>query len=645
VRGGAGILPPRYADFSIVAPHGRILPAKRETFVRAITIMLVALLFGLAAGPPARAADTEPTTRSHAVSMLGKPKLPADFPYFPYVNPNAPKGGEMALSAIGSFDNFNRFIVRGTPAGEIGRVYDTLLMPSADEAATAYGHLAKTVEIPADRMWVAFELRPEARFNDGTPVTAEDVAWTFNTLRTEGRPYYRQYYADVENVTVESPQRVVFHLKSNKNRELPLILGEMPVLPKHWWAGRDFSQPLTEPPLGSGPYKLDHFEFGRTVVYKRVDNWWAKDMPTGRGLYNFDTIRLEYFRDATVALEAFKAGHIDFRLENVAKQWANAYDFPARQQGLVKLDEIKHQLPTGMQGFAMNTRRPQFKDPRVRQALAWAFDFEWANKNLFYGAYKRDLSYFSNSELASSGIPKGAELALLEPYRDQLPKELFTQEYKLPVTDGSGNNREELKRSLELLKQAGYEVKDRKLVGPDGQPLSFEILLSEPTFERVSLPYAQTLAKIGIDARVRTVDPSQYQHRLDNYDYDMVIATFGESESPGNEQSAYWTCGSATQEGGENIMGVCSPVIDALVSKVVNASDRDTLVTATHALDRVLLWNWYMVPNWHLDYFRVAYWNKFARPDKVIRNGFTLDDWWLDPKLAAATDAGKASGK
>jgi microcin C transport system substrate-binding protein len=298
-----------------------------------------------------------------------------------------------------------------------------------------------------------------------------------------------------------------------------------------------------------------------------------------------------------------------------------------------------------MQGFAMNTRRPLFKDARVRQALAWAYDFEWANKNLFYNAYKRDLSYFSNSDLASSGVPQGAELALLEPFHGALPPELFTQPFRLPVTDGSGNNREELRRALELFRQAGYEVKDRKLVGPDGQQVSFEILLGEPVFERVVLPYAQTLAKIGIDVRVRTVDPSQYQHRLDSYDFDMVVASFGESESPGNEQTAFWTCGAAQQEGGENLMGVCSPAVDALVGKVVNAPDRDALVAATRALDRVLLWSWYMVPNWHLDYFRVAYWNKFARPDRPIRAGYVLDDWWVEPNLAAAAEAGKKTAQ
>ncbi len=603
--------------------------------------VVTALLLLLAAVAPAMATDQPPVLRAHALSMLGQPKLPADFKYFPYVNPDAPKGGEVALSAIGTFDSFNGFIVRGTAPEQLGRIYDTLLMPSADEAATAYGHLAQTVELPEDRMWVAFELRPQARFNDGTPVTAEDVVWTFNTLLKDGRPYYRQYYADVKEVVAESPSRVVFHFKSNQNRELPLILGEMPILPKHWWQGRDFAKPLTDRPLGSGPYRIDRFEFGRTIVYRRVENWWAKDMPTGRGLNNFDAIRIEYFRDATVALEAFKAGQIDCRRENIAKQWATAYDFPARQQGLVKLEEIPHHLPTGMQGFAMNTRRPLFKDKRVREALAWALDFEWANKNLFYGAYARDLSYFGNSDLASSGVPEGAELALLEPFRDQLPAELFTQPFRLPVTDGSGNNRKELARALELFKQAGYEVKDRKLVGPDGQQVSFEILLSEPSYERVALPYTQTLAKIGIDARVRTVDPAQYQRRLDVYDYDMTLASFGESESPGNEQTAYWSCAAAGQEGGDNVMGVCSKVIDALVDKVVNAKDRDAQVAAARALDRVLLWNWYLVPNWHLQYFRVAHWDKFGWPDVKIRSGYVFDDWWVDTKRAATTDTAK----
>jgi microcin C transport system substrate-binding protein len=601
--------------------------------------LLLAALAGLATR--GARADTAGPTRSHAVSLLAQPALPSDFPYFPYVNPDAPKGGEVALSAVGSFDSFHPFIVRGTPAGDIIRVYDPLLVASADEASTAYGHLAKTIEIAPDGMWVAFELRPEARFHDGKPVTAEDVAWTFDQLRKEGRPFYRQYYADVTDVAAESAARVVFHLKSNRNRELPLILGEMLVLPKHWWEGRDFSRPLTDPPLGSGAYRVDHVDFGRTVGYRRVTDWWAANLPTGRGRFNFDVMRTEYFRDPTVALEAFKAGQIDFRQENVAKQWATAYDFPAVGRGLVKKEQIRHHLPTGMQGFVMNTRRPQFKDPRVRQALAWVFDFEWANKNLFYGAYTRTKSYYSNSDFESSGLPSPDELALLEPFRDKLPPELFKQEFTLPVTDGSGNNREQLRQAYSMLKDTGWKLSDMKLVDGSGKQMAFEILLDEPAFERVALPYVQTLAKLGIDAHVRTVDPAQYQRLLDTYDFDMTVAVFGESDNPGNEQVGYWTTASGQQEGGDNLAGIADPVVDALVHRVINAGSRQQLITVTRALDRALLWGWYVVPHWHMQSYRVAYWDRFARPEKPIRAGLAFDTWWLDQTRAAATDAAR----
>jgi microcin C transport system substrate-binding protein len=590
------------------------------------------------------AAPSEAPLRTYGVSLLGTPSLPPDFKFFPYVNPDAPKGGEVVLSTVGTFDSFNPFIVRGTAAGDAFRVWDTLAIPNADEAETEYGLLAKVIELPADHMGVAFELRPEAKFNDGTPVTAEDVAWTFETLREKGRPYYRQYYGDVASVTVEGPRRVVFHFKSAANRELPMILGQLPVLPKHWWAGREFDKPLTDPPLGSGPYRVGRFEFGRTLSMERVPDVWSKDLPVMRGRNNFDTRRTEYFRDATVALEAFKAGQIDFREENIAKEWATAYDFPAVQKGLVKKELLTHHMPTGMQGFGMNTRRALFKDVRVRHALALAFDFEWANANLFYGSYTRTNSYFSNSELASSGIPEGAELALLDKYRDQLPPDLFTKPFQLPVTDASGNNREVLRAALALLEQAGWKVRDRKLVDANGQPFRFEILLDQPVWERVALPYVQWLAKLGIEAHVRTVDPAQYQRLTDTYDYDMIVVSIGETESPGNEQTGYWTCGSAKQEGGDNSMGVCSPVIDDLVQQVVSAPDRAHLVAATRALDRVLLAGWYVVPHWYLQSVRVAYWDRFGRPDKPVRTGLAFDSWWLDPVKAAATDAARRSG-
>jgi microcin C transport system substrate-binding protein len=606
-------------------------------------VALTWLLAGaILAGP---AASQVPPTRTTALSLTGAPALPPDFPYFPWVNPNAPKGGEVVLGAVGTFDSFNPFILRGTPAASASRVFETLTRRNEEgEPEAAYGHLAKTIEVAGDRSWVAFELRPEARFNDGTPVTAEDVAWSFNILREKGRPLYRQYWADVSSVEVDGPRRVVFHFRTNTNRELPVILGEVPVLPKHWWAGRDFERPLTDPPLGSGPYRVARAEFGRTVVMERVPDWWARDLPTGKGLDNFNTIRTEYFRDNTVALEAFKAGQIDFRTENNSKDWATAYDFPALRRGLVKKEDLPSHMPTGMQGFGMNTRRKLFQDPRVRQALALAFDFEWSNANLFYGSYERTSSYFSNSDLASSGVPEGAELALLEKFRDRLPPDLFTRPFELPKTDGSGNNREGLRHALALLKAAGWTVKDRRLVDAQGNPFSFEILLDQPAFERVALPYVQWLGRLGIEARVRTVDPAQYQGRMDSYDFDMTVVNFGESDSPGNEQLDYWSCGSARQEGGQNLMGVCDPVTDALVGEVIKAQSRDALVTATHALDRVLLWRWYVVPQWHQRAVHVAYWDRFGHPDVPVRTGLSFDSWWVDPVRAAATDAARSSG-
>ena len=608
--------------------------------VRRIAAVLT-ILAGLLPSPPALA---QAPLRSHALSLMGAAQLPPGFAHFPYANPNAPKGGEVALGAVGTFDSFSPHIVRGSPAGATLSIYDSLMRANADEAQVAYGHVAHTIEVAADARAVSFELRPEARFHDGAPMTAEDVAWSFQTLIAHGRPHYRQYWGDVAEVVVESPQRVTFRFKHADNRELPMILGQLDVLPKHWWAGRDFTKPLTEPPLGSGAWRIERFEFGRTVGLARVPDYWARELGTARGLANFDRRRTEYFRDPTVALEAFKAGQVDFRQENIAKDWATAYDFPAVRRGLVKKEEFRHRLPTGMQGFVMNTRREVFKDVRVRQALALVFDFEWANINLFHGAYTRSTSYFSNSSLASTGVPQGAELALLEKHRGQLPAALFTQEFRLPVTDGSGNNREVLRQALDLLRAAGWTIKDRKLVNAAGQPLRFEILLANPSFERVALPYVQWLARLGVEARVRTVDPAQFQRLSDSYDYDMAVEVFGQSESPGSEQRGYWTCDSAKHEGGQNSAGVCDPVVDALVETLVNAPDRATLETATRALDRVLLHGWYVVPQWHLASIRAAWWDRFGRVDVPIRAGMVFDAWWIDPPRAAATDAARRAG-
>ncbi len=587
--------------------------------------------------------------------VLGKPALPPDFPYFPYVNPNAPKGGEVHLAFGGTFDNFNPFILRGTaplgmvgswiilPGGSgsgasVGHVWESLLTSSADEGDAAYGHLAQTIELPQSRLWVAFDINPAAKFSDGTSVTAEDVAWSYNMLMAQGRPSFQVQFGDVKDVEVTGERRVVFHFKSNENRELPLLVGGLPVMPKHFFAGRDFSRPLTDPPIGSGPYRITSYSMGRDMVFQRNPDWWARDLPTGKGTNNFDTVRIDYYRDLTVAMEAFKAGDVDIRSENTAARWATAYDFPAVQKGLVIKHDFRHHLPTGLQGWAMNTRRPVFADARVRNALGLVYDFEWANKNLFYDNYTRTSSYFDNSDLASSGIPQGEELKLLEPFRKELPPDLFTQPFTLPVTDGSGNNRAQMIQALKLMEQAGWHVKDRKLVDASGQQMSFTILLPDPSYERVALPYVQDIQRLGIDARVRTVDPAQYQHLTDDFDFDMTLYIYPEDDVPGNELRDYFTCAGAKAQGSSNLPGICDPAVDALVDKVIAAPDRPTLLTAAHALDRVLLWRWYMVPNYSNQNFHVAWWNKFGYPDKPIREGVNFDTWWVDAATAAATD-------
>jgi microcin C transport system substrate-binding protein len=600
------------------------------------------------AATPAAAATPGATSageavRTHALSLLGEPALPADFPHWPWVNPDAPKGGELALTALGSFDSFNPFILRGTPAVGTTMIYDTLLKPSPDEASSEYPYLAQWIELPADRRGVTFELNPAARWHDGRPVTAADVVWTFNTLREHGRPFYRAYWGDVTEVAAEGERRVAFRFRDDQNRELALILGQMQVLPRHWWQGRDFARPLLDPPLGSGPYRLERFEAGRSLVYRRVADWWGRDLPVNRGTRNFDVMRYEYFRDSTVALEAFKAGQIDLRSENIAKDWATSYDFPAVRRGLVKREEIRHERPTGMQAFIVNLRRPLFQDARVREALIQVFDFEWMNANLFYDSYARTGSYFSNSELAATGLPQGREREILERYRGRVPEQVFSAEYRLPVTDGSGNNRDGARRALDLLRQAGWTVRDRRLVNAQGQPFEFEILLNGPSFERVALPYIQWLQRLGMQPRVRTVDPAQYQVRMDAFDYDMTVGGQGQSLSPGNEQRDFWTCGKARENGSRNQSGICDPVVDELVELVVNAPDREELIHRTRALDRVLLWHHYMIPQWHSRADRYAWWDKFGRPERSPRYGVDLTSWWVDPARDRALAEAKRS--
>jgi microcin C transport system substrate-binding protein len=594
--------------------------------------LLPALLL-LAAAAAAPAAEVH---GAHGLAMHGALKYGPDFEHFEYANPEAPKGGTVVLSAIGTFDSLHPFILKGqTPTGITG-TFDTLMVSSDDEAFSEYGLLAESVEVPADRSWVAFDLREEARFHDGTPVTADDVVFSFQALKEKGHPFYRAYYKNVAAVEKEGSHRVRFMFEDGDNRELPLIIGQLPVLPAHAFEDRVFDETTLEPLPGSGPYRVREVDPGRSVTYERVADYWGRDLPVNRGRHNFDVLRIEYYRDATVALQAFKAGEYDFRSENIAKNWATAYDFPAVRDGRVVLEEIPHDQPTGMQGFVMNTRRALFQDPRVRRAMGYAFDFQWTNQNLFYGAYTRTESYFSNSELASRGLPAPEELEILEPYRERLPEEVFTEAYEAPSTAGPGGLRANLRQAVALLEEAGWRFEGRRLVhGETGRPFEMEILLVSPSMERVALPYVRNLERIGIDASVRTVDTTQYQNRLDSFDFDMTVAVFGQSLSPGNEQRDFWGSEAAETPGSRNLAGVRDPVVDALVDLVIAAPDRESLIHRTRALDRVLLWGHYVVPHWHVQSFRIAYWNKFEHPAVTPRYALGFDTWWVDAEKAA----------
>ena len=574
------------------------------------------------------------------IAMHGQPKYAASFDHFDYVNPNAPKGGEVHLAAMGSFDNFNPFIVKGQSA-DIGQLFETLMASSADEPFSEYGLIAESIETPPERNWVVFNLRPQARFHDGSPITADDVLFSFDILRTKGTPNYRAYYQNVVKAEKLSDRKVRFSFAPGDNREVPLILGQLPVLSKKYWQGRKFEETTLEPPLGSGPYKIESFDAGKRLTLVRVKDYWGKDLPVNKGLYNFDKIRVDYYRDSTVALEAFKAGEYDFRPENESKKWATSYTFPAVTAGTVKVKTFENQRPTGMQGFVYNLRRPLFQDDKVRQALAYAFDFEWSNKNLFYGQYERTSSFFSNSDLASSDLPSTEELKILNPLKGKIPDAVFTDDYKPPSTDGSETGiRQNLRIAAGLLKEAGWEVKDGKLI-KNGKPFTFEILIDEPVWERVALPYVQNLQRLGITASVRTVDSSQYFNRMIAFDYDMIVHVWGESESPGNEQREFWGSIAADQSGSSNASGIKSEAIDSLIETLVAAPDRESLVTRTHALDRVLLQSHIVIPHWHIGYDRVAYWDKFGMPTVIPRRGMVFDAWWIDPAKAAALGKGK----
>ena len=581
----------------------------------------------------------------HALTLYGEPaKYPANFKHFDFVNPDAPKGGELRQSGFGGFDSLNPFINKGVAADDIGLIYDTLTRHSLDEPFTEYGLLAEKIEVAPDHSWVRFYLRPQASFHDGQAVTAADVVFTFDALMKDGAPQYKAYYADVAKATAEDAQRVRFDFKRSNNRELPLILGQLPVLPKHWWSNREFNKGNLEMPLGSGPYKVADVAAGRSIRYERVKDYWGNDLAVNRGFYNFDSILIDYYRDTTVALEALKAGQFDYWLEISAKNWASAYDVPAVKDGRLRKEEIANHNPTGMQGFVFNIRRPLFQDPRVREALGLLFDFEWTNKQLFNGAYTRTRSYFENSELAASGLPSSEELKILEPLRAKLDPKVFNSAFEVPRSDASGIIREQQRRAYQLLQEAGWKIVDDKMVDADGKPVSLEFLLAQTDFERVLLPYKRNLADLGIELVIRRVDVSQYINRLRSRDFDMIVGGFGQSSSPGNEQREYWHSSSADNPGSRNFIGLKDPAVDSLVEGLINADSRQSLVAHTRALDRVLLAGHYVIPNWHIKTWRVAYWDRLQHPEATPLYDVGLMTWWAKPELAQPSPTTAASG-
>ena len=583
-------------------------------------------------------------SESHGYAQFGTLKYPATFTHFDWVNPDAPKGGTLKVMAFGTFDTLNPYTFKGTsPVSTpnflqygVNELNETLMAgtgqyaPSGDEPTSSYGLIAQSVEYNEDRSWVVFNLRPEARFHDGTPITAYDVAFSYDLLLKEGHPQYRTNLQEVQRVDILGPKRIRFVFKRSGNPLLILRLGELPVLPQHYWVKRDFKATTFEPPLGSGPYRITRVTPGRQLVFERVKNWWGANLPVNRGKYNFDRVEVEFYRDSDVAFEAFKAREFDIYIEHQAKNWANGYNFPAVRRGDVIKAEITHQIPTQTQGLFMNSRRATFAQNKTREALGLMFDFEWTNRTLFNGAYQRAVSHYPNSEFSASGIPQGHEWLMLSPWRSQLPPELFNQAFTLPQTDGRGIPRATLRQALALLDESGWKLSGQRLVNSEGKPLRFEILLVNPNLERILQPYVENLASIGVDARLRTVDRAQYKQRLDQFDFDMILMTLDQTLSPGLEQWQYFHSSQANVKGSKNYAGVASPVVDQLLERLLAAQTRDEQLSAGQALDRVLLWQHYIIPNWYLNYHRLAYRNRFAF---VTTPPYTLglSAWWLKP--------------
>lgn len=596
------------------------------------------LLFGISNSVLARL-NTAP---SQSIALFGSPKYKPGFKYFDYTSPEAKKGGSVTLSELGNFDSLNPIIAKGTVESNIGLTFDSLMVGSADEPFSRYGLVAKTIEIADNGFSVIFTLNPQAKFHDGSPILAKDIKFSFDALIQIGSPVYRTIYKDVDSTQVLSPRKIKFKLKNNHNKELPLTLGDFAIFSAKSFKNniQALNKTYLEAPLSSGPYRVKALEPGRFIEYQRVKNYWAKNHPVRKNLYNFDQLHYDYYRDMTVMLEALKAGQSDYRLEYVAKQWANGYTGPAVEQGKIKRLEQKFASPNGMQAFVMNIRRPPFNDLAFRKAMNLAFDFEWANSNFFYNAYQRTQSFFSNSELAATGLPSAQELAIMEPYKKQLPKTVFEEAYKAPESDGKGFNRQNLIKAKKLLDATGYVYKQGQLHQADGTPIAIEFIIRQPGFERIINPYIKALKRLGIKADLRILETSQYINRLRSFDFDVIVHSFPQSLSPGNEQIDYWHSSQADVKSSRNLIGIKHQVIDALTEQIIKAESREHLVNLSKVLDRVLLSQHYVIPQWHINVNRLAFWDKFSMPavapvyDKYHSTGFWT--WWIDAQKAQA---------
>lgn len=568
---------------------------------------------------------------TQSITLHGQPKYPANFSAFQYVNPNAPKAGDVKFEANGTFDSLNPFINKGIAAAGITYIYDSLTAKSDDEAFSRYGLLAEKIEYdPNDYSWVIYHINNNAKFSDNTAVTAADVEFTFNLILKDGSPMYKNYYREVAKVEALDKTKVKFTFKSKNNPELRLIVGELPILPKHYWANKKFNDTNLTPPIGSGPYTIQKINNGKSISYARNPNYWAKDLNVNKGRYNFNSMTYIYYRDMTISLEGFKVGQFDLREENKAKTWATEYNFSAIKSGLVKKELIKNENPVGIQGFAFNLRKPLFLDIRVRQALGYAYDFEWANKTLFYNAYTRASSYFNNSELAAKGAPLAEELTILNTYKNQLPASVFGVISPPPKTDGSGNNRSNLMTAQKLLEEAGWKIENGQLKDKNKKAFSFEILIAQPELERVIQPFKQNLQRLGIELKIRVIDVQQYIERMRKVDFDMIVNSIPSSLSPGNELFDHFGSAAADQAGSRNLIGIKNSVVDALLTRITQAKTRESLVNTTKALDRVLWSQHYLIPQYYIGSYRVAYWDIFEKPKVSPKYDLGVDNWWIN---------------